>query len=130
MTSQNKKDLPEKMDVATSDPPSNDSVIIIDDDNEVTVVPQPQFIVQLSDDPRYEQALRQHERTISKHPKDLGTKDLRHLINARKAFSEKSWKNDMFVKLYPEEMEKQEKLLAEKHRQSLIRQYEVSKIKV
>lgn len=62
-----------------------------------------------------------------KQIRDLETKDLRHLINARKAFSTKTWKNDMFYKLYPEEIHNQEKLLAEKYRQSLIRTYEVSK---
>lgn len=114
------------MDENPSDHASTDSVIIIvDDENEVSVVSQPQFVVQISDDPRYETALRKHEQTISKDPKDLEVKDLRYLINARKAFSTKSWKNDMYMKLYPEEMEKQEKLLAEKCRQSLIRNYEV-----
>ncbi|XP_063709205.1 uncharacterized protein LOC134837748 [Culicoides brevitarsis] len=99
-------------------------VIIIDDEEQAVV---PQFVVQISDDPRYEKALQEHERVATKHPKDLEMKDLRYLINARKALYTKSWKNDMFMKLYPEEVENQEKLLAEKYRQSMIRSYELQK---
>lgn len=123
---QNNKNKNQKMHESSSKCPPTDPVITIDD-NEVSYVPQPQFIVQMTDDPRYEAVLREHERSTSKDPQEFVNKDLRYLINARKAYAQKSWKNDMFYELYPGEIDNQERLLAEKYRQSLIRKCQVRK---
>lgn len=117
------------------------TVIVLEDENVHKSASQPQFIVQISDKFEYEIAYQKQKDKIFQNMEESGAKgkrqkkiskskhrgfqDLRHLINARKMCFVKTWKNDMFFKLYPEEIENQTKLLAEKNRQVLIRKFEV-----
>uniref|UniRef100_A0A336LVP2 CSON005555 protein n=1 Tax=Culicoides sonorensis TaxID=179676 RepID=A0A336LVP2_CULSO len=127
-------DEPEQMEVDISNSninetkdqnPECDSIICIDDDEKEVAI-EPQFIVEISDLPRYDKSL-EKEKEVTKNTKALSSKDLRHLINARKIGFSREWKNDMYFKLYPEEKQRQEILLAEKLNGCLLRHHELQK---